>query len=234
MQKSLKVQREVHPLYAKIRHQIEMNRGEELPGMLNPSVLRPLYRDQTAPWQKLAEKHLDQIITTTTDVSLELFNIAAENEGMTKSARQSFEAIIAKFEADKRKEATRELHLQCYRNANMALQTTDPKFLEAVHKARDMRFLQALTRYRLENPLLSDATTQIHNALSASAMASGAVVPEFIVITSDKITTLFNQLHPQGRSQNIEDEIHDILRAYYEVRVSPEFVLFCSLIKQTS
>jgi hypothetical protein len=38
------------PLYAEIQRQMRTNRGEELPGMLNPAVLRPLWRIQTCGW----------------------------------------------------------------------------------------------------------------------------------------------------------------------------------------
>lgn len=38
------------------------------------------------------------------------------------------------------------------------------------------------------------------------------------IIKLEQLPLLFDQLHPHGRSQNVEDDVHDILKAYYDVR----------------
>ena len=210
----------MHPLYAEIRHQIENNRGEELPGMLNPAVLRPLFREQISLWQELAEEHLNEIITTTTNVSLKLFKIAAKHAGMSSLVKKRFQVIFAKFEAEKGDQARQELLLQCHRNATMALQTTNPQFLERVRQARDKRFRQALERYHQKRTYLnSNVANQSHHGLSLPKKETNDIMSVNANVDGDGVQMLFDELHPQGRSQNVEDEIHDILQAYYDVRI---------------
>lgn len=98
------------------------------------------------------------------------------------------------------------LNSLCLRNANMALQTTNPEFDRKVQEARKDRFIQALVRYRADFPALS-FSKDIPKHLQNCAF-----------IDDQHVGHLFNQLHPHGsRSQNVEDEIHDLLKAYYDV-----------------
>jgi len=190
--------------------------------MLNPAVLRPLYREQTARWQKLAEDHLDKVIDMTTKVSLELFRLAVElvemqGGKMTNLAKERFEAIFLKFKEERRDAAMQELRLQCHRNGNQPLQTTNPDFLQRVRNARHERFRTALTRYHFGLSLSDDATKSIRSVLSTSQPADS--IGAFTVVQESNTTVLFDHLHPHGKSQNVQDEIHDILKAYYEVRI---------------
>lgn len=54
-------------------------------------------------------------------------------------------------------------------------------------------------------------------------MAGGALkgCEKMAIVDEAHVQDLFNELHPNGaRAQNVEDEIHDLLKAYYEVCLS--------------
>ncbi|KAG9238404.1 P-loop containing nucleoside triphosphate hydrolase protein [Amylocarpus encephaloides] len=199
----------VHPLYEEIRTQILENRGEELPGVLNPAVIHPIWRKQTSKWKSLGEAHLNSLVDTTTYVSLKLFEQACYETGASERTQCGLEARILGFSTQARGEVMRKLDILCDRNENMALQTSNPAFLEKVHYARSQRFRQALDRYTRAHPPTSIISTPVPASLESCA-----------IIDIPRVDALFNELHPHGsRSQNVEDEIHDLLRAYYEVRV---------------
>ena len=82
-QKPTVTQSKRSPLYNEIRKQIDTNRGEELPGMLNPAVLKPLLNKQTSNWQTLGEEYLERLVTMTTDVALKIFDKACQDAGAT-------------------------------------------------------------------------------------------------------------------------------------------------------
>ncbi|EPE35352.1 P-loop containing nucleoside triphosphate hydrolase [Glarea lozoyensis ATCC 20868] len=198
----------VHPLYREIRTQLRENLGEELPGVLNPCVLHPLWRIQTQKWQSLTRDHLSKLITRTSEVSILLFRQACKEVGVSERTVFGLEKQLAGFERQSRQDVMNKLDLLCTRNANMALQTNNPEFDYKVRKARELRFSQALERYIALHPP------------STFSFAKLTTSKPCAIVDDDHIATLFNELHPNGaRSQNVEDEIHDLLRAYYEITI---------------
>ena len=88
----------------------------------------------------------------------------------------------------------------------MALQTNNPEFDTKVRFARMTRFSQALGRYISLYPPSKFTSLGLGNR------------SDYAIIDEAHIPALFNELHPNGsRSQNVEDEIHDLLKAYYEI-----------------
>lgn len=80
------------------------------------------------------------------------------------------------------------------------LQTSDPAFLENVDKARLVRFQAALYRYQRES-----TTTKKTQANKNQ-----------LVIDLRNASALFDELHISN-SRNLEHEIHDTLKAYYDI-----------------
>lgn len=215
-------QRQIAPIYQEIRSKIVHNRGEELPGMLNPAVLKPLWKKQTSKWQTIGDLHLEAIIKSTRTVSLSLFDLATANKKMTARARQKLEAIIIAFAERGRTTVKQQLEEVCTMNATMAMQTTDKRFDEKVRNARDQRFRQALGRFWITHPTSEfvKKIPQVKDHRGATEAEIAAFCEKWIVVQQDDIADLFNEIHPQGsRSQNVEDEIHDILRSYYEIEI---------------
>ena len=49
----------------KVIEMIEQTRGRELPGMFNPMIVSDLFKEQSSPWSKIAEKHMEELIKAT-------------------------------------------------------------------------------------------------------------------------------------------------------------------------
>ncbi|TVY46890.1 Dynamin-A [Lachnellula occidentalis] len=204
------------PLYIEIRAQINTNRGEELPGMLNPAVLKPLLRKQTSKWQALGQEYLERLVTMTTNVALKIFEEACNNAGTTERTRAGLQERLLTLAEDSRKEVLQKLRSLCEKNANMALQTDTDDFLRKVRQAQMMRFINALQRYKTSNPS-SNFVRSLNK--DGSALATGPESYEnWAVVDEKSIGSLFNEIHYAGdRRENVEDEIHDLLKAYYEL-----------------
>lgn len=250
--------------------------------MLNPAILKPLWRVQTVSWQDLAQSHLDAIDTQTTAVAYKLLDQTATKFRMTALAKNTLERRISEFAAAAKAKAVLQLREECHRNATMALQTMNPQFHKGVRSARFTRFQMALLRYQVAHPAkdliarlpvtiapqstgfgstsasgtsfswgnttantasvfgnvpadpeanrpsssttpsqglsgTSDAIKQGITVINSSIAAQWTVVDG----TSNGITALFNEMHSAARSQNVEEEIHDILKAYYDGSSSP-------------
>jgi hypothetical protein len=139
-------------------------------------------------------------------VSIELFDQACKDVGTSERTSLGLKKKLQEFEKNSREEVMQMLNVLCTRNATMALQTNNPEFDTKVRAARMLRFSQALERYITRYPPSTFSVTKLS-------------IPEnFGIIDEAHIPALFNELHPNGaRSQNVEDEIHDLLRAYYEI-----------------
>jgi hypothetical protein len=205
------------PLYLEIRRQINLNHGEELPGMLNPSVLKPLLRKQTSKWHQLAEDYLNKVVDTTTKTALKIFDKTCHDSDTTSRTRAGLEDKIMAFSEDSRTRVLAQLKQLCDRNARMALHTDTHDFLSAVRQAQISRFTAALTRYKTSHPASTFIRT-LQTPDNPKLAAGPDAYESWAVVDVNFVQGLFNEIHPQGdRSQNVEDEIHDLLRAYYEV-----------------
>lgn len=184
--------------------------------MLNPAVLKPLWKSQTSKWQGLSEKHLNEIISITEEVTLKIFHRVSQQCALPARAASKLEGEILEFSRKSKQQALSALHVLCHKNANMALQTTNPDFQKRVRESQQCRFKQAIQRYSLGMPALDFIKQKDTNAPSAGLTAAAK---EWAIVDIGSMGMLFNEMHPNGeRAQNTEDEIHDILRAYYDVR----------------
>ena len=87
------------------------------------------------------------------------------------------------------------------------LQTINGAFEQKVKEARLLRFIAALERYQ-----------KFHcpQALHNTAENADSGIGQKLVIDMRDTAALFAELH-MSNSQNLEDEIHDTLKAYYEI-----------------
>ena len=191
--------------------------------MLNPAVLKPLWVKQTSKWLSLGEDHLKDIVARTTDVAVRTFWVATQDIDITERTKLKLEQVISDFGAQERTRVLNQLHELCHKNATQALHTNDKHFGHNVNEARAKRFKGALERYRKANPpTLFLSRLLSHDTPSFGAGPSFAAGPEvydrWTIVDDDYITKLFNEIHPYGeREQNTQEEIHDLLKAYYDV-----------------
>ena len=136
------------PLYEEIRNQIRRNRGEELEGMTNPKVLKPLFNKQTFNWKELGELHLEKIISSSRDVAFSILDYVSLEFAIPEHTKNELEEIMNGFERRGQNQALKSLRAFCQHNATLPLQTQDEAFKAKVKKAQHSRFKAALERYR--------------------------------------------------------------------------------------
>jgi hypothetical protein len=217
-------------LYDEIETQIRENKGQELQGMINPAVLRPLFRKQATKWPEIAKKHLEALASETEEVVLRILQVACEESGAPDYTREELEQVVLKFAKVARSSAMEKLETFRWEEHSLPLHTNNPAFSESVKEAQLLRFKAALERYAKKNSPRNFMLT-----LAPQNPASLETIPsrwkDWVIISPDTIGALFGELHSHTE-KNTQDEIHDLLKAYYEVRfinlqVLSRFAGFC-------
>ena len=185
--------------------------------MLNPAVLKPLWVKQTSKWLSLGESYLNSIVDKTTEIATRILCAVAMDINITMRTKAKLEKVIEDFGVAQRKKVTEQHQDLVHKHATLALHTNNPQFIANVRKARSMRFEQALERYRLANPPVQ-FLTHLFSRDNQTFAAGPEAYDRWAIVDDDSALKLFNEIHPYGqRSQNTEDEIHDLLKSYYDV-----------------
>jgi hypothetical protein len=203
-------------LYHEIRTEIYSNQGEELTGMSNPAVLKPLFRKQTSKWQRLGQDHLESIVRMSQEVAMEILDEVCKTLSVPIRTKNELEDVISGFKNEAEREATGRLRTFCQEITTFPLQTSNKLFLEKVTEAQHARFRGALERYRKTNPPDKFLLSLMVSSDPANLETIPQVFGSWAIVDLNNINDLFDQMHPRG-VQNTEDEIHDLLKAYYEV-----------------
>lgn len=206
-------------MYKEIRNQIRTNKGQELPGMSNPAVLKPLFRKQTSKWQKLGQDHLESIVKMSEKVAMKILAEVCKHLSAPALTRNDLEDAISSFKDHAEKQATETLQKFCRDITDFPLQTSNKLFLEKVTEAQHARFRGALERYRKTNPPDNFLLKLMVSTDPGNLKTIPQVFGSWAIVDLNNINDLFDQMHPRG-VQNTEDEIHDLLKAYYEVSYS--------------
>ena len=191
-------------IYHWIRREVETSRGTELQGTLNPDVLPILFHKQAGKWRHVAKAHFQSVVRCTRTV---LNRILEETECDRITRRKIWPQI---YEASENQEEEK-LGLLNDRMDDLTskhLQTNNSAFLENVAKARLLRFQAALYRFQQASP----------------SQQGSAVHESRLVIDMRDTAALFLELH-MSNSRNLENEIHDTLKAYYDI-ARDDFVEF--------
>ena len=189
-------------IYRWIRKEIKDNRGTELQGTLNPDVLPMLFHQQASKWGAIAEHHFLAVVDCSSKVlSGILADMVCDQITRNKVWPRIKEAI------DKATNSKMALLRDRFREiTSRHLQTSNTAFEEKVAQARLLRFQAALDRYRISK--------QDKDALTAFGSSQDPGL-QFTVDMRDT-AALFAELH-MSNSRNLENEIHDTLKAYYEI-----------------
>jgi hypothetical protein len=211
-------------LYDEIKTQIRDNKGQELQGMINPAVLKPLFRKQAIKWPGIAEKHLENLANLTEEVVLCILRVACEKSDAADYTHEELKQIVLKFVKEARSSAMEKLGKFQWEEHSLPLHTNNPAFSESVKEAQLLRFKAALERYAKKN-----SPRNFMLSLAPENPGSIESIPpqwkNWIIINPNTIDALFGELHSHTE-KNTQDEIHDLLKAYYEVRLTNLRVLY--------
>ena len=187
--------------------------------MSNPAVLKPLFRKQTSKWQKLGQDHLESIVKMSENVAMKILAEVCKHLNAPAFTRNDLEDVISSFKVHAEKQAIERLRTFCQEITSFPLQTSNTLFLEKVTQAQHARFRGALERYRKTNPADNFLLKLMASQDPVNLKTIPQVFGSWAIVDLNNINDLFDQMHPRG-VQNTEDEIHDLLKAYYEVSCS--------------
>ncbi|KAL8925579.1 MAG: hypothetical protein Q9208_003471 [Pyrenodesmia sp. 3 TL-2023] len=191
--------RQASRIYTWIRAEISNCRGTELQGTLNPDVLPALFNRQIADWKGTATSHFNSVTELTTKVLEQAVHTTC-GEGITADNIKRLLLQTNRVSEDH----GRSLILQRINELmTRHLQTQNPIFETNIRDARLARFKAALERYQ-------------HRKLSSKAAPKTLTFGDQVIIDLRDITSLFEELH-MSNAQNLEDDIHDTLKSYYEL-----------------
>ncbi|KAL5345943.1 hypothetical protein ACLOAV_008973 [Pseudogymnoascus australis] len=203
-------------LYKEIRTQIADNRGEELNSMTNPAVMRPLFTQQTSKWESFGQAYLEEVVKMSKKVSLLILDYVFTEFSVPLHTASELKNTIDEFETQSLNCATLKLRNICHRNSTFPLVTTDDNFKTKVKTAQSDRFIAALMRYSAKNPPASFIQAYADKEVPKLVPEMLKLTSGWVVIDSNRLNQLFDEVHPRA-TRNTEDEIHDLLKAYYEV-----------------
>lgn len=189
--------------------EIKASRGTELQGTLNPDVLPILFHKQARKWGKMSEAHFLTISSFTTKSLTEVLHCICTDE----ITRQRIEPMIRKASQESLDRGLHQLSRRMETILSKHLQTSNPAFEHKISEARLARFQAALERYRSKHKMQSRPSSSSDRD---SGHESGVPDDQLLVIDMRDTALLFAELH-MSNSQNLQDEVHDTLKAYYEI-----------------
>ncbi|KAI4092024.1 MAG: hypothetical protein LQ344_003678 [Seirophora lacunosa] len=195
-------------IYTWIREEIKNCRGTELQGTLNPDVLPALFHRQVVNWKETASSHFHSVATTTATI----VELAARTTCGDKVTAGNIQKLVQQSNRASENRGIAQIHQRLDEIVTRHLQTQNPIFETNIREARLARFKRALERYRSKK---------------AAPHQNGFVAPldgNEMVIDLRDVTSLFDELH-MSNGQNLEDDIHDTLKSYYELALH-DFIEF--------
>ncbi|KAL2054121.1 hypothetical protein ABVK25_005660 [Lepraria finkii] len=197
-------------IYDWIRNEIKASRGTELQGTMNPDVLPILFHKQARKWRSISESHFENVTILTFKVVCDVL----KSECKDPHTSAIIESLIEKANKHSRDRFLALLSQRMDDVLSRHLQTNNPAFEQKVTEARKKRFHAALERYKKAKNLL---VTPANQGWPPNVNSSTSPADENqLVIDMRDTGLLFAELH-MSNSQNLEDEIHDTLKAYYEI-----------------
>ncbi|KAL6879909.1 P-loop containing nucleoside triphosphate hydrolase protein [Trichoderma longibrachiatum] len=171
-------------------------RGAELPGMVNPTLLVNLFREQTIQWERIAGDYLEQVIQLVTKYS-ELESRRTEADETIRASLDS--KILAQIEITKASAKQRLVNLLQDERGGI-LQTVNHYFAETLAKLRQDRVVARLQALGLrdDQPCMMDlakltstihlsnedqAVNDIHDALKAYYKVAIKRFGDYVVIS---------------------------------------------------
>lgn len=208
--KDLNQGRELSEIYKWITLEVQANRGTELQGTFNPDILPALFHKQIVKWKAYSESHFLQVTKITVQTLVAILSLVCPDA----IVRGRLEKAIRRASDAAEKKGLRQLSDRLATLTSAHLQTNNSAFVEKVRTARLQRFQSALERYRSRHVAQPPAPQKPMNF--ASPVPAPVEVDTKFTIDMRDTALLFDELHVSN-SQNLADEIHDVLKAYYEI-----------------
>jgi len=202
-------------LYDEIKSQIHENQGTELHGMINPAVLKPLLQKQASKWPELAKQHLEHLARLTNNAVHIILKQACKDVGAADYTWEELDQIVTSFATAARSCAIEKLNTRWREEVTLHLQTSNPAFIINVKLAQRMRFMIALDRYAKRHPPHTFITTLVSKPEEIGSLSGSW--ESWAIIDNNTSNALLEEMHSHTE-KNTQDEIHDLLKAYYEVR----------------
>ena len=200
------------PIQTLIREEIKNCRGTELQGTLNPDVLPTLFHRQIANWKGMATTHFQHVTTGIMKMVEEGLQKLCEDNNTT----QKIKMFVRRTNKTSEEQGLAQLRRRFDELASRHLQTQNPTFEQNVRKARLARFKKAMER----------CWSKEHGSIFRKSQSGDSRAEEDhqVIIDLRHMTLLFDELH-MSNAQNLEDEIHDTLKSYYELTLH-DFIEF--------
>ena len=232
-------QTEPTEIYQWIRSEIRTCRGTELQGTMNTDVLPVLFHKQASKWREISGSHFENITNIAYNATSQVLDAVCKDP-LTK---KKIASCIREVTARSKDRFSAVLSQRVDHVLSSHLQTNNPAFERKVSEARKRRFKAALERYKLSKTRQPVANAQpLGNTMSNGFGGFGITQAPFgstqtpsakalpntnssdgsdedpnrLVIDMRDVGALFAELH-MSNSQNLEDEVHDTLKAYYEI-----------------
>ena len=190
------IQKEPDGIYPWIRNEIKTSRGTELQGTMNPDVLPILFHKQAGKWREISESHFKKVSTIAYSATSQALDAVCKDP----ITRKKIMSLISEVSIRSKDRFLALLSQRVDHILSRHLQTNNPAFEEKVSEARKRRFHAALERYK-------------------TSRQSKVLFPDDgdrLVIDMRDVDALFAELH-MSNSLNLEAEVHDTLKAYYEI-----------------
>jgi hypothetical protein len=133
-------------IYEWIREIYRDSRGAEPPGTVNPLVVENLFRQQSKPWQQIAEKYHDRIISTVQSFNQELLAIIVPDGDI----KGKLTARLSQWEEKSRNRAREQLSRIVHDEQDGILQTVNHYYAETLATIREERVAARLREIHLD------------------------------------------------------------------------------------
>ena len=183
-------------IYEWIGREVKASRGTELPGTINPNVLPVLFRHQASKWEGIAKKHLHNVVKRVDSACIATLDQSCKDNSVNKRLGK----LLRNAKEKSQQKAFDALNDRIATMQTRHLQTNNPDFEKRVDEARRLRFSAALQHYKIANSVGKSSTDQSNK----------------LVINLNHLDLLFNNVH-MAVARNLEIDIHDILKSYYEI-----------------
>ena len=182
-----------------ISTQLKASRGTELQGTYNPDILPILFRKQAHKWEGIARAHFIDVAEQVRKICFAVI----EEQCKDFAVRTRIQATIREADEQCRRKGLTNLSNRILAMRTRHLQTNNPDFERKVAESRRFRFQSALYRYKYLRP----TKVQLKDASEGQ---------NFLIVDMRELDSFFDEVH-MTNSRNLENEIHDILKAYYEI-----------------
>ena len=169
---------------------------------MNPDVLPILFHKQAGNWRSISESHFKNVSIIAHIATSQALDAVCKDP----LTRKKIMSRISEVTVRSKDRFLASLSQRVDDILSRHLQTNNPAFEQKVSEARKRRFHAALERYKSSRPHQSKALTSNESGDDGNRL----------VIDMRDVDALFAELH-MSNSQNLEDEVHDTLKAYYEI-----------------